>query len=144
MTRADRPRRKRSASVGRHLEGGEVISGDILAAQGLGQLIGIAAADAETRTASLEGGELLELRRRGGEALIELIREEPPTVILQTALHAAIVAVTRAIKAGWIGHRQRLEHDGVNEREDRGGCADAQCQSEHGGKREDGRQPHLP
>ncbi len=46
--------------------------------------------------------------------------------------HAARIAVADAVQARRIGHRQRAQHDRVDEREDRRGAADAERQREHG------------
>ena len=66
-----------------------------------------------------------------------------PQLSCGAAFDAAILAVADAVEACGIRDGERLEHDGVNERED--GCrgTDAEGQGEHGGKGKYGRLPHL-
>ena len=90
----------------------------------------------------LKRGQLGELRRVLLHELVEGIGEHAPFV-LRAALDAAVLPLADAVEAGRIDHRQRFEHDGVDEGEDRGRGADAERQGEHGGQGKDGRLTHL-
>jgi hypothetical protein len=119
-------RQECSAGKGLQTEGGKVIAAHILTPQRLGLPVHFTAPHAQLQSAGLKGGHLLELRGGRLKTLVQLVGINAPAVILWATFHAAVVAITDAVETGWIDHRQRLEHDGVDQREDRGGCADAQ------------------
>jgi hypothetical protein len=48
-------------------------------------------------------------------------------------LDATIVTITDAVQTGRLRDRERPQHDGVDQREDRGCAADAEGQRQHGG-----------
>ena len=73
---------------------------------------------------------------------VERIGEHSP-IALRAAFDAAVLPVADAVEAGGIDDRQRLQHHGVNEGENRGGRADAERQRQHRGERKDRRLPHL-
>jgi len=50
---------------------------------------------------------------------------------LVTDTSGAVVAGADPVESRRIHHRQRLEHHGVDQREDGGGCADAKSKREH-------------
>ena len=52
--------------------------------------------------------------------------------ILRPAFHAAVVAFADPVQPGRIGDRQRPEHHGMDERENRRGAADAERQRQDG------------
>ena len=79
----------------------------------------------------------------GLQPLEERIREHAPA-ILGAALDAAVVAVADAVEPGRIADRQRLQHHGVDQREDGGGAADAERQRQHRRGGEDAGGPELP
>ena len=100
------------------------------------------AAHAQPRASGLERRRLLELRRCRLQPLVQRIGDHSPAV-LRAAFDAAVVAVADPVEPGRVGDRQRTQHDRVDQREDGRGAADAQRQRQHGGGREDGRQPEL-
>jgi hypothetical protein len=75
----------------------------------------------------LKSGGFLELGRRRRETLVKLIREQAPVIILPT-LDTALSGIANAIQLGRIGDRQRLQHNGLRQGEDRRGCTDADGQ----------------
>src|SRR2546430_13532085 len=95
------------------------------------------------RTIRLGSSQRLELRSVVAQILIKGIAEYRP-VILKAAFNAALIDVAHSIKLMRIGHRQRLQHDRVNQREDRGVRTNPQRQGEHSRKREARRLAQLP
>ena len=75
----------------------------------------------------LKSGGFLELGCRRRETLVEGIREQAPVIVLPT-LDTALPGIANAIQLGGIGDRQRLQHDGLRQGEDRGGRTDADGQ----------------
>src|SRR5215469_2744417 len=125
---------KHASGIGSDAEGGEIISGNILGMLGLGQVI----ADAYIHPvlARLESGELLEFGCVALDFAVEIVGEEieVPVVIDKAAIDTAIVEIADPIEAGRIRHGQGTQQDGVNQGEDRGARADAECDREdHGG-----------
>ena len=64
-------------------------------------------------------------------------------MVLWTALDAAVVTRADAIEAARIVDRQGLQHDRIDQREDRCGRANADGQRQHGSQRKYRRQTHL-
>ena len=120
-----------------HAERREVGATHVDGAEQLGRVRHALAAHAHASHAGLKRGELVELRHVCLDALEEREREHAPA-ILRTALHAAGAPVADAIEARGIHDRERLQHHRMNEREDRGGPADADRQ------RQDGRDGERP
>ena len=123
---------KRAACKRLNAEGSEVVAGDELTAQRLGQLVGLSPAHAVLRPGGLKSRQLFKFGRGDDKALIKLVRKQSP-VILRAALDAAIIAVAHTIESSRIRYRQRLQHDGVNKREDCSRCADPQGERKHSG-----------
>src|SRR6516165_859236 len=90
------------------------------------------------RQSRLEGRHLAELGRVITELLIQGIGVYRP-LVLHPSDHAAIIFVPEAIKLLGVGHRQRLEHHGVNQGEDRSVGPDAECERDHTYERKSGR-----
>lgn len=65
-------------------------------------------------------------------------------MVLRAALDAAVVTRADAIEAARIVHRQGLQHDRIDERKNRCGCANANGQRQQSSQRKYRRQPQLP
>jgi len=98
---------------------------------------------AEPRAPRLERRERFELRQRGLQPLEQRKRHHSPAV-LGSPLHAARVAVADTVEAGGVRHRERAEHDGVDQREDGRRAANTERQREDRRCREDASAPELP
>ena len=98
---------------------------------------------AEAPLPGLKRRELFELRQVLLQPFEQREREHPPA-ILGSALDAAVVAVADAVEARGVADGQRLQHDGMDEREDGRGAADAQRERQHRRDREHARDPELP
>ncbi len=120
----------------------EVVARHELGTQGLGRRGRAAAAHAHALAAGLERGHLVELGRLGFQPLEERVGVHAPAV-LRSALDAAVVPVANAVQQRGIGDRQRPQHHGVDQREDRRRAADAEGQRGHGRDREHRRLPEL-
>ncbi len=114
----------------------EEIAGHELAEPRLHRLPRAGAADGDVAVtrADLERGELLERGGVGAEALVRFPREQRPVVLRRViALRvsgrvAARDGVADAPKLLRLRDRQRSQHDLLNQGEDRGRRADAECQ----------------
>ena len=130
------------ACEGAKAEHREVVAGYELAHVRFGGARSPGAAHVEVLQAPLKGGHLAELGIVIAELLVERIRVDGP-VVLKSAEHAAIVAVAQSVKLARFRNRQAVEHDSVEQREDRGVGADAQRERDHADCCEAGRLPHT-
>jgi hypothetical protein len=147
----DRHRCRRRRVVGRREDAAgervdaerlEVVARHELGTQGLGRRRSAAAAHAHALAAGLERDHLVELGRLGLQALEQRVGVHAPA-ILRSALDAAVVPVANAVQQRGIGHRQRPQHHGVDQREDRRRAADAERERRHGCDGEHRRLPEL-
>src|SRR5271168_1499837 len=76
---------------------------------------------------------------------IKIVREEVEVavVVLECVVVAAIVLVSNAIEARWVGHRQRAQQNAVDQSKDRRVRTDAEGQREDRREREAGRVAEL-
>src|SRR5215469_16754889 len=93
----------------------------------------MAALHADRGTAGLEGGELGDLGAVVAEVGIEGVGVDGEVRPAIAADVATIIGVAEAVETGGIGHRQRLQHDGVNEGENRSVRSDAEGKSDDRG-----------
>src|SRR6202000_455033 len=119
----------------------EIISGNVFGAQRPSYLLAFAT-HGGVPASGLECGDLLEFGSVAREPLEQRIRIHTP-VVLRAGFDAAIVAYTASVKSGGVGDGQGTKHDGVNQREDGGGAADAEGHGEDRGRGEDGRLAEL-
>ncbi len=124
-------------------EGHEVVAAHELAAQRLRNAFHALAPHAVAVAAGLEGGELGELRGRVFQPLEKRIRKHAP-LVLRSPLDAAVVCRSDPVKRSRIDHRQRSQHDRVDEREDGRRAANADGQGQEHGGREHRSGPELP
>ncbi len=89
----------------------------------------------------MKSGELLKLRSVIAELTVEIVGKnvEIAVVIDEAAVYTAIVFVADAIERRGIGYRQRLQQDGVYQREDGGVGANAKSKGENHGDGKSGR-----
>src|SRR5580700_1279517 len=123
-------------------EGGKVIATDELSAQRFGDAVTLTAPGAELRSPRLKCSEFDEFGTGLLHAQIERIGEHSP-VVLWATFDATVLSIADAIEAGWVGYRQRLQHDAVDEREDGRRGPDAEREGQHGRQSEDRRTVHL-
>src|SRR5271170_6371178 len=76
---------------------------------------------------------------------IKVVREEVEVavIVLECVVVAAIVLVSDAIEARWIGHREGAQQNALNQSKDRGVRADAEGQGEYCREGEAGRVAQL-
>src|ERR1700733_16161133 len=67
--------------------------------------------------------------------LVLVVGKEAPVAEEATAIEAAVVSGPQLVELLGRLHRQRAQHDLIDQREDGGGCADTQRQRQHGGQR---------
>jgi hypothetical protein len=121
----------------------EIAACDVFRSQRTCRRLDAFPSDAEPAGAGLKRRDRLELRRRGFQFLIERVRIEPPA-ILKVALDAAVIPFADSIQPRGVGDGQRSQHDGIDQREDCGGAADAERERQHGRAGEYRRPTELP
>ncbi len=130
------PSRKQAACCRRESEDAEVVAGDEGAHDRFGHGLRPRAAnrDRPPCVAGFHSRKLFKLRQALLEHVIGVGGEERVVpVVVPAAVNAAIVFVADADEGLGIGHRQIMQQDGVDQREDRRVCADAERQCEQNG-----------
>ena len=113
-----------ATGIGTDAEHGKIVSRNILCALRLSRLIAASAPDSFETTSRLKGGEFSKSGCVVAESLVFVVGEERP-VILQSAIHAAILVVANAVKFTRLRHRQGFQQYGMYQREDCGGRANS-------------------
>ena len=119
-----------AAGGGGDAEHGEVVGGDELADEGVGELGG-GGADAEGDAVGLGGCQFGELGGVLAEVLVEGAGEDGEAGLV-AGDDAAGVVVAKAVECARVGDGEGFEEDGVDQREDGGVAADSEGQGEQG------------
>ena len=114
-----------SSGKGLDAQGLKIIATYVFAQQRLGLPSMAAVTHAKNVRLCLERSDLLELRSRAAQTLIKVIRKDAPFT-LKVVRIAASLPGPDAVEAPGIGDGKRLQHHGVNQREDSRGGADTE------------------
>src|ERR1044071_5473284 len=124
------------ADPGLHAKGPEEISGNVLSIARIRLRLRALSADAKRCIAGLQRCQVPELRRARAKMLVRFPREQRKIAIVALRVPAPVAAanlVSDPPQLVRLGHRQRLQHYLVHQREDRSCRSDPECQCDQSG-----------